>query len=195
MAQSIFCRREFEVLTYWSVKVKQELAQLNYLAGEKQEKQIANMENEKKAHKELAAEEKASEESKENDCDITSTSRDEVNDGENIKGMEVEMVRNLENKDKDKAAVKIQSAYKGFRSRKRVAKMRNGEARDGGKKKVEGNEDEKRREEELKSKEGRDERARKLKEKLEKIDDDELKYKQERRRKLKEEESLSIFEN
>ena len=176
------------------MKVKRALAQLNDLAGEKQEKQIANMENEKKVHKELAAEDKINEKSKENGGDITSTSRDEANEGEkNIK--EVEVVRNMDNKNEDKAAVKIQSAFKGFRSRKRVAKMLIGEARDGDKKKVEGNEDEKRREKELKSKEGRDERARRLKENLEKIDDDELKYKQEMRRKLKEEESLSIFEN
>ena len=52
---------------------------------------------------------------------------------------------------------------------------------------------EKRIDDELKLRESREERARRMKEKFEEIDDEELKYKQEMRRKLKEEKSLSIF--
>ena len=102
----------------------------------------------------------------------------------------------LDTKDEDKAAVKIQSAYKGFRTRKKVAKMMTD---DEGRKEREkksakrDKEEKKKNEEELKLKEGRDERARRLKEKFEEIDDAEFKYKQEMRKKLKEEKSLSIF--
>ena len=99
----------------------------------------------------------------------------------------------LDTKDEDNAAVKIQSAYKGFRTRKKVAKMMTDDEgrKEREKKSAKQDKEEKRNDEELK--EGRDERARRLKEKFEEIDDAEFKYKQEMRKKLKEEKSLSIF--
>ena len=99
----------------------------------------------------------------------------------------------LDTKDEDNAAVKIQSAYKGFRTRKKVAKMMTDDEgrKEREKKSAKQDKEEKRNDEELKV--GRDERARRLKEKFEEIDDAEFKYKQEMRKKLKEEKSLSIF--
>ena len=101
----------------------------------------------------------------------------------------------LDTKDEDNAAVKIQSAYKGFRTRKKVAKMMTDDEgrKEREKKSAKQDKEGKRNDEELKLKEGRDERARRLKETFEEIDDAEFKYKQEMRKKLKEEKSLSIF--
>ena len=100
----------------------------------------------------------------------------------------------LNTHDEDKAAVKIQSAYKGFRTRKKVSKKLIDEGRkcERGKKGAKPD-NEKKNDDDLKLRESRDERARRLREKFEEIDDEELKYKEERRRKLKEEKSLSIF--
>ena len=101
----------------------------------------------------------------------------------------------LDTKDEDRAAIKIQSAYRGSRARKKVAKMIIDEGRkcERGKKSAKKDKGEKRIDDELKLRESREERARRMKEKFEEIDDEELKYKQEMRRKLKEEKSLSIF--
>ena len=126
-------------------------------------------------------------------CSRTSTEAEAiVEDGNDVtkEKEEESQLDKLDTKDEDKAAVKIQSAYKGFRTRKKVAKLMAEEDRDGRGKKSEKKDE---REKELKLRESRDERARKLQEKLEEIDDEELKFKQERRQKLKEEKSLSIF--
>ena len=94
----------------------------------------------------------------------------------------------LDTKDEDRAAIKIQSAYRGSRARKKVSKMIIDEGR-----KCERGKDsakkgkEKRNDDESKLRESREERARRMKEKFEEIDDEELKYKEEMRRKLKDE--------
>ena len=101
---------------------------------------------------------------------------------------------NLDTKDEDRAAIKIQSAYRGSRARKKVTKMIIDEGRkcERGKEGAKKNHEEK-KDRELQLRASREERARRMKEKFEEIDDEELKYKQEMRRKLKEEKSLSIF--
>ena len=144
------------------------------------------MGDEKKAGEDTVAEVTTGAKAEESDIQTSTEAKDY--DEERRSTKEEDM---LNTEDVDKAAVKIQSAYKGFRTRKKVAKMRTDDGRR--KKSVKEDKDEKRSDEELKLREARDERARIMKEKFEKIDDEEFRYKQERKKKLKEEKSLSIF--
>ena len=141
------------------------------------------MGDEKKAGEDTVAEVTTGAKAEESDIQTSTEAKDNVEERRSTKEEDM-----LNTEDVDKAAVKIQSAYKGFRTRKKVARMRT----DDGRRKESVKED-KRCDEELKLREARDERARIMKEKFEKIDDEEFRYKQERKKKLKEEKSLSIF--